>query len=116
LKLLPFGSKCKFRFSLRRLMAAVASIATLLAMFVPTAKLRVDWEKPRLDDLVFTGTLMLAEAVVAYYAVLAAVIARGLLNSAKRVGNVRAFFTYGPVLAAIACIALLQALDACLSR
>ena len=88
MKLLPFRSQYKFRFSLRRLMAVVAIYAILLAMFVPTVRLRVDWEKPRLDDLVFTGSLMVAEAGLVYYAVLTAVIAGGVLNSPKRVGNV----------------------------
>jgi hypothetical protein len=116
MKLLPFESQYKFRFSLRRLMAVVAIYAILLAMFVPTVRLRVDWEKPRLDDLVFTGSLMVAEAGLVYYAVLAAVIAGGVLNSPKRVGNVSTLLIYGPVLATIACIALLQTLDACISR
>jgi hypothetical protein len=110
------GSQRKFRFSLRRLMAAVAIISVLLAMFVPTARMRVDWAKPRIDDLIVMLTLMLAEAIVVYYAVLAVVIARGLLNRDRTGDRVSSLFTYAPVLVTIVLIALLGALDAFLSR
>ncbi|MFI5458222.1 MAG: hypothetical protein ACHRXM_22560 [Isosphaerales bacterium] len=102
----------KFRLSLRGLMGAVAIPAILLAMLVPTARMRVDWENARIEDFALTGSLMLAETILLYYSVLAAVMALGLIDPAERVGRVRRIFVYGPVLVIIALVALLEVLDA----
>jgi hypothetical protein len=102
----------RFQVSLGSLMGAVAIFAVLLGMFVPTARMRIDWQDPRIDDVVVAAILMLAEAVLVYYAVLATVIVRGLVSPARRAGRVRRVFIYGPLLALIALGALLQVIDA----
>ena len=110
------GSPHRFRISLLRLMGAVAIVALLLAMFVHTARMRVDWENPRIDDFVVTGGLVLAETVVLYYSVLAIVMARGLIRPSRRVGRVRRVWVYGPVLVVIALVALVELLDALVGK
>jgi hypothetical protein len=61
-------------------------------------------------------TLMVAEAIAVYYAVLAAVIARGLVCPARRVGRLTCLLIYGPVVVTIYFIALLGSLDAFVSH
>ena len=54
----------------------IAILAFLLAMFIPTARMRINWEEPRIDDIVVTVCLMFAESVVLYYAILAITVVR----------------------------------------
>jgi uncharacterized membrane protein len=99
------------RFTLRALMGVVAGVGLFLAIFVTNARMRVDWANPRIDDLTVAAFLTVSEAVVFYYCVLVTVIARGLINRAKRVRRVRRIWIYGPVILIVAVVAILQVLD-----
>jgi hypothetical protein len=101
----------KFQLSIRGLMATIAVISLLLAMFISTAAMRVDWKNPRIDDLVATASWTLGEAIFLYYIILAAVIGWGLTNPATRGGKLTRVYHYAPLLAIIALVALLEALD-----
>jgi hypothetical protein len=114
MKSLRGGSPYRFRWSLRRLIGAIAIIALWLAMLIPTVGARVDSSKPRADDLFVAGGLVVLETIVLYYSVLAVVMIRGVINPAKRAGRVRKIFIYGPVLVAITLIAVSVLLDALL--
>ncbi len=78
--------------------------------------MRVDWEKPRFDDLAVAGALMLAEAVLLYYSVLVVIMAARVIAPSQRVGRVRRMFVYGPVIVIITLAALLEVLDALARR
>ena len=92
-------------------MLAVAVFAILLAIFMFNARMRVEWKHPRIDDVVVAGALTLAESVVLYYLLLATIVARGLINPARRIGRVRRVFIYGPALGIIAIVVLFEVLD-----
>ncbi len=111
------ASPPSFRFSLRGLMGAVAILAILLAILVPTARMSdVDWRDPRAENLIRLGLLMLGETLFLYYLVLATVIAHGMISSAKQARQLRRTLVYGPLLLFIALVVLLEALDALAHR
>jgi hypothetical protein len=93
-------------------MAAVAVIGLLFGMFMSRAAMRVDWRDPRIDDAVVAAGLLLGDAGFLYYVILVVVMVRGLINAATRDRKVKRVYLYGPVLAFIALVALLQVIDA----
>jgi hypothetical protein len=101
----------RLRFNLRMLLVVVAVVALVLAMFVTNARTRVDWANPGLDDVSTAAALTLVQAVFLYYCVLATVVARGLINPAKRQYRVRRLLVYGPVVVIAAVLTILQILD-----
>ena len=52
---------------MRQMMATVAIVGVMLAIYVPTVRMRVDWSKPQTNEIVITGWLLLAETVLFYY-------------------------------------------------
>jgi hypothetical protein len=100
-----------FRSSLRGLMKAVAILAFLLAMLIPTARMRIDSEKPRIDDIAVTVGLMVAETIVLYYAILAITVARGLFQPPDTGRRVKPILIYGPVLFVVILIVIFEMLD-----
>ncbi len=101
-----------FRPSLRGLMRAIAILAVLLAMLIPTAQMRIDWEKPRIDDIAVTVALMVAETIFLYYAILAMTLVRGVFQSSGSNRRVKPILLYGPVLLVVALILIFEMLDA----
>jgi hypothetical protein len=80
-------------------------------MWVATARSRVDWSDPRIDDVVVAGFMMLFEAVVLYYVVLLAVWVCGLRRRTGRETKTGRILLLGPALAIIGLLVLMQLLD-----
>jgi hypothetical protein len=57
----------RLRFTMRQMLATVAIVGVMLAIYVPTVRMRVDWSKPETNEIVITGWLLLAETVMFYY-------------------------------------------------
>lgn len=110
----PNGLALTFRPSVRGLMKAVAILALLLAMLIPTARMRIDWEKPRIDDIAVTVGLMVAETIVLYYTILAITVARGLFQPCDRSRHMKRILIYGPALLVIILILIFEMLDSVL--
>jgi hypothetical protein len=80
----PESPSHRLRFSLRRMMLAVALIAVLLSLWIPTFQIVTDWKSPQIGELWIVGFLMLVETILVYYITLAVIIARGVI---KQVGS-----------------------------
>jgi hypothetical protein len=94
----PKSPSHRFRFSLSGMMVAVASIALLFSLWIPTIQLEVNWITPRFDDLWVIGLLLLLEATIVNYITLAAVIARGVFKPPSADKRLRHLLILAPVI------------------
>ncbi len=100
------------RLSLRRFMGAVAVLALLLAILIPTARTRIDWARPRVNDIAVTVALMVLETIILFYAILAISLAGGLFQPPEKNRRLKAILIYGPALLFVALLLLFEVLDA----
>src|SRR5262249_13146935 len=76
----PGSPSHRFRFSLRGMMFAVAVMAVLFSLWIPTFQLMVNWKEFRVDEMCRLGLILLAEAMIVYYIALAGIIARRIIT------------------------------------
>ncbi len=94
----PDSPSHRFRFSLRGMMFAVAVIAVLCSLWIPTIKLMVTGKAPRFGELFILGSLLLTEATLVYYIALAGIVVRGVIKPANASKRLRSLLIFAPVI------------------
>ena len=97
---------------MRAMMLAVAMIAVLLSVWIPTLRLGIDLKQPRpVEQWSKVGFLLIGETIVVYYITLVVVIACGILNATGSGKRLSQLLIIGPALVIILILLIGQLVD-----
>jgi hypothetical protein len=108
----PSSPRRRFRMTMRAMMFAVAMIAVLLSVWIPTLRLGIDLKQPRpVEQWSKVGFLLIGETIFVYYITLVVVIACGILNATGSGKRLSQLLIIGPALVIILILLIGQLVD-----